>query len=169
MRKLFGSCVAAAAFMMLLSASASAQVVTMHATLNGGEETPAVVLTGAVGTVVVSIDATSREVAVTLHVFNIPGASPTTAGHFHVGAKGAGGPVVLNFPPSIVGRTGDFTMSFRLNEASFVARPAQGINTIDDMLQAMVAGNAYANVHTSANPGGEIRGQLQPGEFDTSH
>jgi hypothetical protein len=28
------------------------------------------------------------------------------------------------------------------------------------MIQAMVAGNAYANVHTTRFPGGEIRGQL---------
>ena len=162
MRKLFGICAGAAAF-FLLSGSAFAQTVTMHATLSGGEETPAVVLTGAVGTVEVAIDATNREVAVTLRVFNIPEGAATTAGHFHVGAKGAGGPVVLNFPSSIAGRTGDFTMSFRLSTASFVARPAQGINTIDDMIQAMVAGNAYANVHTTVNPGGEIRGQLQAG------
>jgi ethanolamine utilization microcompartment shell protein EutS len=135
----------------------------MHATLSGAEETPAVVLTGAVATVEAAIDATNREVSVTLRVFNIPDGAPTTAGHFHVGAKGAGGPVVLNFPSSIAGRTGDFTMTFRLSQASFIARPAQGINTIDDMIQAMVAGNAYANVHTAANPGGEIRGQLQAG------
>ena len=158
MRKLFGICASAAFF--LLSGSASAQVVTMHATLSGAEETPAVVLTGAVGTIEAAIDATNREVAVTLRVFNIPAAGATTAGHFHVGAKGAGGPVVLNFPSSIAGQTGDFTMSFRLSASSFVARPDQGINTIDDMIQAMVAGNAYANVHTVRNPGGEIRGQL---------
>ena len=61
MRKLFWICASAAAF-FLLSGSASAQTVTMHATLNGGEETPLVVLTGAVGTVEVAIDATNREV-----------------------------------------------------------------------------------------------------------
>src|SRR3954470_4472520 len=162
MRKFFGTCVAAAA-LMLLAGPASAQVITMHATLNGGEETPAVVLTGAVGTIEAAIDATNREVSVTLHVFNIPDGAATTAGHFHVGAKGAGGPVVLNFPSTIAGRTGDFTMTFRLSQGSFIARPDQGINTIDDMIQAMVAGNAYANVHTTRNPGGEIRGQLLPG------
>ena len=160
MKKLFGSCAGVAAFFLLMSAPASAQIVNMSATLSGGEETPAIVLTGAVGTVEASIDTEAREVSVTLRVFNIPGTAPTTAGHFHVGPKGAGGPVVLNFPSSIAGRTGDFTMTFRLSASNFVARPAQGINTIDDMIQAMVAGNAYANVHTTANPGGEIRGQL---------
>jgi hypothetical protein len=164
MKRFLGSCVGVAASILLLSAPVSAQVVTVRATLNGGEETPAPVLTGAVGTVEASIDATAREIAVTLHVFNIPGAGATTAGHFHVGPRGVGGPVVLNFPSSIAGRTGDFTMTFRLNESSFVARAAQGILTIDDMIQAMVAGNAYANVHTTTNPGGEIRGQLSVAE-----
>jgi hypothetical protein len=67
---------------------------------------------------------------------------------------------VLDFPSTIAGRTGDFTMTFRLSAANFRARPEVGINTIDDMIQAMTAGNAYANVHTTRNPGGEIRGQL---------
>jgi hypothetical protein len=69
--------------------------------------------------------------------------------------------VVLNFPASIVGRTGDFAMSFRLGQRDFVARPAQGINTMDDIIQAIVNGNSYVNVHTTQNPGGEIRGQLK--------
>jgi hypothetical protein len=72
------------------------------------------------------------------------------------------GPTVLNFPASLNGRTGDFAMTFRLGETPgvFTARPAIGINTIDDAIQAILGGNAYVNVHTSQNPGGEIRGQL---------
>ena len=52
-------------------------------------------------------------------------------------------------------------MTFRLGERDFVARPAQGINTLDDMIQAIVNGNSYVNIHTTQNPGGEIRGQLK--------
>ena len=33
---------------------------------------------------------------------------------------------------------------------------------MQDAIQAIVGGNAYVNIHTSANPGGEIRGQLVP-------
>jgi hypothetical protein len=29
-----------------------------------------------------------------------------------------------------------------------------------DVLGAMATGNAYVNIHTSAHPGGEIRGQI---------
>lgn len=156
MTKFLGLCTGALA--LVLATQASAQTVTLRTTMNGGEEVP-VINTGMVGTAEVSVDVANREVVVNLSVFNIPTA--TTAGHIHVGPAGIGGPVVLNFPTSIVGRTGDFAMSFRLGERDFVARPAQGINTMDDIIQAMVNGNSYVNVHTTQNPGGEIRGQLK--------
>jgi len=156
MTKFLGLCTGALA--LVLATQASAQVVTLTATMNGGEETP-VLNTGMVGTAEVSVDLANREVVVTLNVFNVPTA--TSAGHIHVGAAGIAGPVVLNFPAGVVGRTGDFAMTFRLGERDFVARPAQGINTLDDMLQAIVNGNAYVNIHTTQNPGGEIRGQLK--------
>jgi len=156
MTKFLGFCTGALA--LVLATQASAQVVTLTTTMNGGEETP-VLNTGMVGTAEVSVDIAEREVAVTLNVFNVPTA--TTAGHIHVGAAGIAGPVVLNFPAAVVGRTGDFSMTFRLGERDFVARPAQGINTLNDVLQAIVNGNAYVNIHTTQNPGGEIRGQLK--------
>jgi len=31
----------------------------------------------------------------------------------------------------------------------------------EDLLQAMRSGNAYANVHSSSAPGGEVRGQIK--------
>lgn len=156
MTKFLGFCTGALA--LVLATQASAQVVTLTTTMNGGEETP-VINTGMVGNAEVSVDVANREVTVTLNVFNVPTA--TSAGHIHVGAAGIAGPVVLNFPPALVGRTGDFAMTFRLGERDFVARPAQGINTLDDMIQAIVNGNSYVNIHTTQNPGGEIRGQLK--------
>src|SRR5205814_2220235 len=59
------------------------------------------------------------------------------------------------------GRTRDFTLNFRVHDgAAFHARPEIGIRTFADALQAIVGGNAYVNIHSSAFPGGEIRGQL---------
>jgi hypothetical protein len=63
------------------------------------------------------------------------------------------------------GRTGDFTLTFRVhNGTAFHARPEIGIVTFADALQAIAGGNAYVNVHTSTFPGGEIRGQLAVGD-----
>jgi hypothetical protein len=147
---------AVAATLLIGAAAASAQVVVTTATLGGGEETP-ILLSGAAGTAEVAIDTTAREFVVTLRIFNIP--TTTTAGHIHVGGKGVAGPVVIDFP-AISGRLGDFVTSFRVGQAAFRPNPAIGINTIDDVIQAVTNGNAYVNIHTTTNPAGEIRGQL---------
>jgi hypothetical protein len=34
----------------------------------------------------------------------------------------------------------------------------------DDQIKAFMDGKAYVNVHTAANPGGEIRGQVARGK-----
>lgn len=146
----------ALALAFLLPSAASAQTVNMTATLTGGEENPAV-LTGAVGTAEVAVDTANREIAVTLRLFNLP--TGTTAGHIHAGPRGVNGPVVIDFPIP-TGRTGDLTLTFRVGAGQFRARPEIGINVIDDIIQTIVGGGAYANIHTTTNAGGEIRGQL---------
>jgi hypothetical protein len=159
-RLLCGAAVAAA---LLFSARpSSAQVVNLTATLTGGEETTATpgvlgILTGAVGTATVSVDAANEEIAVTLQLFNF--ATGTTAGHIHVAPRGVAGPVVINFPIP-TGRTGDLPLSFRVGQAAFVARPEIGIATLQDAIQAIVGGGAYVNIHSSQFPAGEVRGQL---------
>jgi hypothetical protein len=156
MTKTLSVCAAAAAALLLSVHPASAQNTTLTATLNGGEEVP-VVLTGAVATIIVSVDPVARELAVELRAFNLP--TTTTAGHIHIAPRGIAGPVVIDFPLNR-GVTGDFTQTFRIGGAQFHAHPEIGINTMDDAIQAIVAGNSYANIHTTANPGGEMRGQL---------
>lgn len=149
-------CVCALALAVLLPSAASAQTVNMVATLTGAEENPAI-LTGAVGTAEIAVDADNKEISVTLRVFNLPTAA--TVGHIHAGPRGVNGPVILDFPIP-AGRTGDMTLQFRVGQSVFHARPEIGINTIDDIIQTIVGGGAYANVHTSTNPSGEIRGQI---------
>jgi hypothetical protein len=148
----------ATGLVLALTANADAQEVRMMAALTGGEETP-ILLTGALGTADVVVDSIRRSVTVNLSLFNLPTGS--TAGHIHVGPKGIAGPVVLdfNFP---AGRTGDLGLSLTLTQRDFRARPEIGIQTMDDVIQAIVGGNAYINIHTSAFPAGEIRGQILP-------
>ena len=154
MKRLLSVCVVTAATLAVCAAPAAAQ--TLTATLNAGEETPSF-LSGGVGTVSVSVDQKNEELTVSLTAFNLP--APTTAGHIHVGPKGIAGPVVINFPIP-AGRTDDLKLEFRVNARDFVARPDIGINTMTDAIQAILLGNAYVNIHTTAHPAGEIRGQL---------
>jgi hypothetical protein len=165
-RKILWICVLAASATLVQAAAASAQTsVIMRATLTGGEETPNLVLSGAVATAEVAVDPTNQEIAVSLRVFNLPTGS--TASHIHVGPKGVSGPVVIDFPIG-TGRTGDFTLNFRVHDGpAFHARPEIGINTFADALQAIAGGNAYVNIHTSSFPGGEIRGQLSVADPNT--
>lgn len=68
---------------------------------------------------------------------------PAKAAHFHgPAAQGANAGVVLPFTGS-------------------VESPIKGTATLTDAQAAdLLAGKWYANVHTAANPGGEIRGQV---------
>lgn len=68
---------------------------------------------------------------------------PATAGHFHgPAAVGANAGVVLPWP----------TPMSAAMEGSATLTPAQ--------VADLMAGRWYANVHTAAHPGGEVRGQM---------
>jgi CHRD domain len=149
--------VLAAAWMGLTAGSAQAQTFTLTAQLTGGNETPAAINTGAFGTATVTVNMNARTVTYRVEVFNLP--SGVTASHIHVGAAGTGGPVVVNFAPPVPA-SNDFEFSGTVKDSEFLLRPDQGIRSPDDMFQAIIGGNAYVNVHSSVNPGGEIRGQL---------
>jgi len=166
MRKILCVFALVASALLVQAGAASAQnSVILRATLNGGEETPAAVLSGAVATAEVAVDSVNQEIAVQMRVFNLP--SGSTASHIHIAPRGVTGPVVIDFP---IGRgvTGDFTLNFRVHDgAAFHARPEIGINTFADALQAIVGGQAYVNIHTTTFPGGEIRGQLSIADPNT--
>ena len=148
---------AAVALLLLPAAPAQAELINARAILGGGEEAPTLILTGAVGVADLVVDTDTRSIAVEIRVFNIP--TGTTAGHIHVGPKGVAGPVVVDFPIPR-DRVGDFSLAFTVNATSLRPNPAIGINTMDDVIQAIVGGGAYVNIHTATNPGGEIRGQI---------
>jgi hypothetical protein len=156
--------VVAAALVGFAAAPVSAQTFRLTASLNGANE-PVIqtgqvapgLNTGAFGDAVVIVNMTARTVTYTVNVFNLP--SGVTASHIHAGAAGTAGPVVVNFAPPLTA-SNDFTYTGTVKDTEFLLRPDQGIRSADDMFQAILGGNSYVNVHSSVNPGGEIRGQL---------
>jgi Domain of unknown function (DUF4331)/CHRD domain len=66
-----------------------------------------------------------------------------TAGHVHLAPPGVAGPIICPFPGN-------------------AASPIQVVCPLTpDLLAALQQGNTYVNIHTAANPPGEIRGQLR--------
>ena len=101
--------------------------------------------------------------------------------HIHLAALGVNGPIVVWLFPSPAPMPGPVGVGLRdglLAEGTFTATDLVGPlknGALSALLDAIRAGNAYVNVHTSDGsatagpgnfPGGEIRGQLgpQPGE-----
>lgn len=144
-------------FVLLVSAvQAQAQTVTWTANLHGGNEVPGVV-TGSAGTATVTWNTSTKTGTYRVDVYNLP--VGVTASHIHAGAAGVAGPVVVNF--TVVANTSnDFGFSGTFACSDVVPRAAQGINSCEDFEQMMLLDNGYVNVHSTANPGGEIRGQL---------
>ncbi len=148
----------AAALVGFAAAPAAAQTYTLTATLTGAGATPAPgINTGAFGSATVTVDMTARTVTYKVDVYNLP--SGVTASHIHVGAVGTAGPTLITFTVPTTA-SNDFSFAGTASEGQIVLRPDLGIRSADDAFQAILGNNTYVNVHSAANPGGEIRGQL---------
>lgn len=84
-----------------------------------------------------------------------------TQSHIHLAPAGINGGVVaflFGFVPEGVTPNGLLSQGI-ITDADLVGSLA-GM-TIFDLIAEMDAGNAYVNVHTLANPAGEVRGQIK--------
>ena len=108
--------------------------------LSGSQEVPPVTTAGAgSGTITVGADK-SVSGSVTITGF------AAAAAHIHDGAPGKNGPVIIP-----LAKTSDNVWSV-----------AAGAKMTDAQYESFKAGNLYVNVHSAANKGGEVRGQLKP-------
>jgi hypothetical protein len=85
--------------------------------------------------------------------------------HIHLGFADENGPVVVwlypDAPPPLLipGRSDGVLAEGVITDASIV--PGVPLTSLADLVDVIRAGGAYVNVHTSANPSGEIRGQIR--------
>lgn len=119
---------------------ADANMVTFSTQLRGANEVPPVVTMGS-GQVDAVLNKDTNLFRWKLSYSGLSG--PATAGHFHGPAPvGANAGVTLPFPGQM-------------------SSPMEGSATLTAAQVAdLMAGRWYANIHTAANPGGEIRGQM---------
>jgi hypothetical protein len=119
---------------------AFADKMAMKATLNGAAEVPANDSKGT-GTADVNFDTASKLLSWKLTYSGLTG--PATAGHFH--------------GPAEPGKNATVAVPI----ANIATSPVEGSATLNESQAAdLIAGKYYLNVHTAANPGGEIRGQV---------
>ncbi|MCR8915410.1 PQQ-dependent sugar dehydrogenase [Marinobacter panjinensis] len=123
--------------------------------LSGSEEVPATE-TRAQGQATFEMNRTANHLSFRLIVANIEG---VVAAHIHCAPEGVNGPVgVTLFSGGPVSPDGTLASG---NVSEPGSGNACGWGSIGDVLTAMRLGNAYVNVHTLANPPGEIRGQIR--------
>ena len=111
------------------------------ASLTGDQENPPVSSMGS-GLGVISVDFKTREVSGYVDVQNLEG---VTVAHIHRGAADVNGPIIV---------------TLELSGSRFTVPEGSQFSEAD--LARFYRQELYFNVHTEANPGGEIRGQIHP-------
>ena len=139
----------------------------LKAELTGYEENPDV-STGATGSFTATIDDDAQTITYELSYSGIEGGT-VSAAHIHFGKRAVNGGVSAFLcsggdKPACPATAG--TVTGVIDAADIIGPVAQGIGVgeFDELVAAMRAGHAYANVHSTGGnpawPGGEIRGQI---------
>ncbi len=133
------SLIAATMLSGVVSNVAWAETVTFKAMLSGASEVPAKTTAGH-GEATAMLDTATKTLTYNVTYTGLSGAA--TMGHIHgPAAAGANAGVVVPFASA--------------------ASPIHGTATLTDaQIADLMAGKYYTNIHTAANPAGEIRGQL---------
>jgi hypothetical protein len=125
---------------LTLSGAVNAARINFHATLDGASEVPPKTTKG-IGDCLATLDTAAKTLTYTVTFENLTG--PATMGHFH--------------GPAAVGVNAGIIVPFKTP----VESPVSGTATLTDaQIKDLMAGKWYVNVHTAANPAGEIRGQM---------
>lgn len=156
-RRGLASVVLALIVTLALMSSAMAGPRNFKAHLSGGEEVPSVD-TNSTGQANFKLSKDGTELSYKLIVANIEN---VTMAHIHCAPAGANGSVVVwLYGPGPTTSNSGVLAEGTITDGDVISSALCG-DSLEDLVAAMSAGNAYVNVHTTANPGGEIRGQIR--------
>ncbi|OLD41622.1 MAG: hypothetical protein AUI83_20605 [Armatimonadetes bacterium 13_1_40CM_3_65_7] len=145
---------------------------TVHATLSGFQETPLTLSTAGSGKFRAKISDAMIEYE--LSYSGLEGGDVLFA-HIHLGLPAITGGVVAFLCSNSGGPAGtpacptpSGTVTGTITADNIIGPAGQGIaaGEFAEAVRAILAGATYANVHTVARPGGEIRGKISGGEDD---
>ena len=123
----------------LAGTAARAEVVKLSGELKGSNEVPPNNSSGS-GKAEATFDTNTKTLTYTVTYDGLTG--PAMGAHFH--------------GPSEAGKNAGIALPFKSTQS-----PIQGTATLTDAQAAdLLGGKWYANIHTAANPGGELRGQM---------
>ena len=163
--------VAIVGVVLFSATSANEGTIKLRATLTGFQEAPPK-LTNGTGTFTATIS--GGQLNYTLTYSNL--SSPAFMAHIHFGQKAVSGGIFIwlcqsDTAPSPTAGTptcpaGGGTVTGTASAASVLKITGQTLNAgnFNDAIAIIRSGEAYANVHTTNFPGGEIRGQVSTQE-----
>lgn len=148
-----GSLLAVLVPRMLSSSSSTGP--DFRAILSGANEVPPVT-TAASGDATFTLSADGLTLN---YVLTVSGLTDITASHIHLAPAGTNGPVVVTlFIGPKPGAFSGILAQGMITSANLAGRLAG--QPLSALIAEINAGNAYVNVHTTAHPPGEIRGQI---------
>ena len=175
-RRLLLSALSAIGASLALTTAVPAAAETVKVHLKGFEEVPSV-STAASGELRLKINDKAGMIEYDLDYENLQGT--ISQAHIHIAQKGVNGSIVIwlcktagTFPadPAVAALTplcpgpSAGHVSGTITAANVIAASTTSqlvlAGELDEVIEAIRAGVAYGNVHTSVSPGGEIRGQL---------
>ncbi len=137
----------------------ASNAINFHVDLSGDNEVPPVV-TATSGSAILHVDRGLSEIRFKIDVRDGDSVLGAAGSHLHCAPAGANGPVVAfvagSFPP---GYDGDFQVRATLTDDSII-NPLCGA-TIAELVESMLDGSVYLNVHSTDHPGGVVRGQVE--------
>ncbi len=132
-----------------------------RAHLNGAQEVPPA-NTRAQGQAIFQLSKDGESLRYKLIVANIEN---VTMAHIHLAPADANGPVVAWLypegpPPQLIEGRFNGVLAEGVITADDLVGPLAGAD-LGDLVDEIIAGNTYVNVHTSQFPAGEVRGQIR--------